>query len=344
MKIMASATALFAGLRHLRPANRNPHFGPVVRILASNDEIQLSAAGRELAIDTHVDGAVERSGFAVVPFTPLLALLDRCGQNDVEISSATTARLDIGSSALEASLRTFDIDEWTHLRLADADSFKLSAPESGALAVVATAASTDPQRPTLSGVHLKDGLADATDTYQVVRAEVQSWRGEVVLPVSAIAAVGADEGLSVSYDGSLVRLRSSHLTVRSTTVSGSFPDTAPFFQAEVTGKAEAGRVEMIDAVKSAAALGPTDVTLQLHNDELQVSSDAPDLGRVESRIDAEGELEGVHHVTARMLLRTLENATGQSITLEMTKPGYFLIRCPAFDQLLMTRKRSATDS
>lgn len=339
MKTTTTALSLLEGLRRLRPANKDPWFDwPVVRVVSHDNRLMLSASGRNIAIDTVVACQSDNNGRIVLPFAPIFALLDRCGQSEVELRLLPTGEVKISSSDLTANLRQTEIDKWPKMTMDASKLAVLKDVEAQRLMVVAGAASKDPQRPILNGVHLAHGIADCTDTFRAVRSKIPVWNDHVILPLQAIEAAELAATLAVSFDGTLVELQSARTTIRSATISGKFPDLNRFFEEPVIGSLTMDRIEFIESVKSAAALEPSSVAIQLKGNKVHISSESSEFGTVETTAEGQGSLTNTHYFTGESLLATLQCSTDDIINLEFTARDYFLARCSEFEQLLMVRK------
>ena len=302
----------------------------------------LSAIGRNISIDTIVACQSEQDGRVVLPFAPLSALLDRCSQSEVELRLHSTGEVKLDSSDLTANLRQTDVDNWPMMKMDDSRLAILKDVEAQRLSTVASAASKDPQRPILNGVHLANGIVDSTDTFRAVRSNVPTWDDHVVLPLQAIEAAEPSASLAISFDGALVELQSALTTVRSAIISGTFPDLSRYFEEPIIGNVTMDRVEFMESVKSAAALGPSFIAIQLNGNKVQISSESSEFGKVETRADGRGNLQGIHYFTGESLLATLQCSTDDVVVLEFTAQDYFLVRCSEFEQLLMVRKLGST--
>ena len=302
----------------------------------------LSASGRNIAIDTVVACQSEVDGRVILPFAPLSALLDRCGQSEVEIKLLSTGEVKLIGSNLTANLRQTEVDNWPEMKIDKSKLAVLRGVEAQRLAALAGSASKDPQRPILNGVHLAHGMADSTDTFRAVRSRIPNWNDDVILPLQAIDAADSTAALAISCDGTLVELQSPHTTVRSATISGKFPDLGTYFEEPAIGQLTMDRIEFMESVKSAAALGPSFVAIQLKGNKVQISSESSEFGTVETASEGRGSLTDIHYFTGESLLTTLQCSTDDVVNLEFTARNYFLVRCAEFEQLLMVRKRDSS--
>lgn len=327
------------GIKRLRPANKAPWFDwPVVRLESHDNQLFLSASGRNISIDTIVACSTEEDGKVVLPFASLSALLDRCVQSEVELKLLSSGEVKFDSPNLTANLRQTEIDSWPKMEMDKSKLVALKGVETQRLKAVAGTASKDPQRPILNGVHLASGIADATDTFRAVRSKIPTWDNDVVLPLQAIDAAESAASLVISFDGTLVELQSAQTIVRSATVSGKFPDLNRYFEEPSIASLTMDRTEVMESVKSAAALGPSFIAIQLNGNKILISSESSEFGTVETAAEGRGTLTGPHYFSADSLLATLQCVTGSVVVLEFTAQDYFLVRCSEFEQLIMVRK------
>ncbi len=242
--------------------------------------------------------------------------------------------LELGQ--LSASLRLVDGDPPRPLGMeASAVPSSISAPEIQRCAAITVAASTDAQRPVLTGVHFARGFAEATDSYRIARTELSDWHSEVVVSTDLIRLVAATAtGLNARFDGRRVQFESDNATWTCTTIDAPFPSLDGHLMHASSEILRGDRLALLDAVDAAGVIPHAAVDLVGRGELLAVTAEAPDVGRIESVLRAVTPRDGLLATFSASYLRdALRLATGDHVSLQLL-PRFAIMQCEAFKQLV----------
>lgn len=338
MRLELDREALARGVRTVRAALRDAADGANVIVLhATTGDLTLTATGRSQTIATTVPATVHDDGSVIVAARLIADLLAKGTSDDVAIA---TAGINVGLTmgTLTASLRTVHVEPPPPITVKGTSTAStMTTDEARRAAAVAVAASTDLQRPVLTGVHLAPGRAEATDTYRVARTALTSWNCDVVVPVEVLRVLaGAHADVVAEFNGRVLGLYSGPTRWTCPVLATAFPPLDPHLAAPVIHTVSCDRTEFRNAVESAAVVPGAPVDLKGYGDRLAVTAEAADLGRVETlmAVDAPVDLEA--SFTSNYLREAVQVATGDRLTLDFSTK-HVVITCDEFTQLVMRR-------
>ena len=233
----------------------------------------------------------------------------------------------------EFTLRVTPADEYPKLNPADAEPVQLDAAElAKALRQVTPAASTDDNRPIITGVLLsaeEGGLRlVATDSYRlavrdIAGLSVLSGRSSVLVPSRALREV---ERLLGSAESVTLRLGERDAafevgTCRITTrlIEGEFPNYRGLIPSSYPNRLVVGREPLLDAIRRVRLLArdATPVRLVMKPDGLELLAVTQDVGQAHEELDA--KYEGAELTVAfnpEYLAQGVEVTSGDEVVLE----------------------------
>lgn len=302
------------------------------------DTLTLTGSDLDLTITVGADVAGQADGSVVFPRAKLLSDVVRAlppGALTIEVGGD-----DAGGSALitsgrsEFSLRVIAADEYPKLPVTDADPVQLEAKElAQALRQVTPAASTDDNRPIITGVLLaaEDGglRLVATDSYRLAVRDLAGQSGtlggrpSVLVPSRALREV---ERLLSAADTVTLRLGERDAafevgTTRITTrlIEGEFPNYRGLIPSSYPNRLVVGREPLLDAVRRVRLLAQdnTPVRLVLSADGLELLAVTQDVGQAHENLDA--KYEGADLTVAfnpEYLIQGVDVTPGDEIVLE----------------------------
>lgn len=306
------------------------------------DTLTLTGSDLDLTITVGAQVAGQADGVVVFPRAKLVsdvvralpagALTVEVGPSDGQAGDAGSAIITSGRS--EFSLRVLPADEYPKLPLTDADPVQLAAKElSLALRQVTPAASTDDNRPIITGVLLaaeEGGLRlVATDSYRLAVRDLAGQSGtlggrsSVLVPSRALREV---ERLLGAADTVTLRLGERDAafevgTTRITTrlIEGEFPNYRGLIPSSYPNRLVVGREPLLDAVRRVRLLAQdnTPIRLVLSADGLELLAVTQDVGQAHENLDA--KYEGADLTVAfnpEYLIQGVDVTPGDEVVLE----------------------------
>jgi DNA polymerase-3 subunit beta len=246
----------------------------------------------------------------------------------------------ITADRAEFSLRVTAAEEYPKLPATDAEPVQLDAAElAGALRQVTPAASTDDNRPIITGVLLAaedDGLRlVATDSYRLAVRDLAGQSGtlggrpSVLVPSRALREVerllGAGAGgekaeavtLRLGERDAAFEIGTTRVTTR--LIEGEFPNYRGLIPSSYPNRLVVGRDPLLEAVRRVRLLArdATPVRLVLSGDALELLAITQDVGQAHEVLDA--KYEGTDLTVAfnpDYLAQGIEATTGDEVVLE----------------------------
>jgi DNA polymerase-3 subunit beta len=302
------------------------------------DTLTLTGSDLDLTITVGTQVSGQSDGATVLPAKLASDVVRALPQGSVTVEvgdggdSGGEARITADRS--DFSLRVTASDEYPKLAPTDADPVELEAAEfARALRQVTPAASTDDNRPIITGVLLAaedTGLRlVATDSYRLAVRDLAGLSGtlggrsSVLVPSRALREV---ERLLSGSDTITLRLgeRDAAFEVGTTRVStrlieGEFPNYRGLIPSSYPNRLVVGREPLLDAVRRVRLLArdATPVRLALSADGLELSAITQDIGEAHEALDA--KYEGAELTVAfnpEYLAQGVEVTPGDEIVLE----------------------------
>lgn len=305
-----------------------------LRLGLSGDELSVTGTDMDLTIELGITVRGDVDGTAVVP-GKLAADVVRAmapGAIDVEVSAD---EVTIAGGRSQFSLRPFAADDFPKTAAAGSSAVTLPAAEFGeALRQVVRAASTDKDRPIITGVLLTaeaDGLRlVATDSYRLAVRDLPGTSvlgadQKVLVPSRALAelqrvlAHGSELTLRLGERDATFEVGATRLTTR--LIEGEYPNYRNLIPSSYPNKVTMGRDALLEAlrrVKILATREATPVRLSVTPESVRLTTVTADIGTAEEEIDA--TLEGGELTVAfnpDYLASGAEAAVGDEVTLEL---------------------------
>lgn len=325
-----------------------------VRLELAGDTLTLTGSDLELTVSVNITVSGLADGVAVVPSRLLSDIVKALEPGAVELeTSEDTARIASGRS--EFSLKPLPADEFPRVSAVDGDEVRFDgAALAGALRQVLPAASTDDNRPILTGVLLAaegEGLRlVATDSYRLAVVDlpgvsVLSSGKSVLVPSRALGeltrAMGADDEITLRLgerDASFSTSGDGGMLLTTRLIEGDYPNYQGLIPQNQPNLLRVSREALIEGLRRVKLLArdATPVRLVMSSDGLELRATTQDVGEGHESLDAtyEGE-ELTVAFNPDYLLAGVEAATGDEITLstiDSLKPA--IVRDPSTENFL----------
>ena len=277
-----------------------------VHLRLEGDVLRLAGVDRDLTIQTQVTVAGSMDGAAVLPSRLAVDIVRSLDAGAVVVELTEDEVVKISSGRSQFTVRSLPVDEFPRVSPPAGDPVTLeSSVLAAALRQVVRAASTDNDRPVLTGV-----LMAATDTGLRLVA-TNSYRLAVRdLPGSTVLAAGQKVLLPSRALAELQRLLSggeqvvlrlgefeAHFEVGPTRLTtrlleGEYPNYANLIPKGYPNRLVVGRDALLDAVRRVRLMtrdATTPVRLALRADGVELTVITPDLGQATEDVDAKYE-------------------------------------------------------
>lgn len=304
-----------------------------VRVELNDDVLSLTGSDLDLTMTAtlRVDGA--HDGVAVLPSKLASDIVRVLEPGAVGVSvEADEAEITAGRS--QFSVRTIPSAEFPRLPEPAGDAVTLATGDlAEALRQVVSAASTDESRPILTGVLMSAEGAGlrlvATDSYRLAVRDLPGTsfleEGQSVLvpsnalkELARLLAVAESVTLRLGDREAAFELPGALLVTR--LIEGEFPNYRSLIPQAQPNRLTVGREPLLEAVKRVKVVArepSTPLRLEMSEDGLSLSANAPDVGNAYEQLDSkyEGTELGVAF-NPEYLQAGIEASTGDEVTLE----------------------------
>lgn len=304
-----------------------------IRLELHGDQLRLTGSDLDLTITTSVDVGGDTDGVAVLPAKLIAEIARVLEPGRVEVTVADD-EATITSGRSQFGLRAIPAAEFPRLAEPGGEGVTLSSTAlADALRQVVVAASTEENRPILTGVNMAtegDGLRlVATDSYRLAVRDLPgtSFLAEgqsVLVPSTALRELGRllggaeDVTVRLGERDAAFELGPVHLVTR--LIDGEFPNYRGLIPPSHQHLLTVGREALLDAVRRVKVVAKepsTPIKLEMSTDGLNLSASAQDVGNAFEQLDAKYEGEDLTVAfNPEYLIDGLDVATGDEVTLE----------------------------
>ncbi|MGH9307604.1 MAG: DNA polymerase III subunit beta [Acidimicrobiales bacterium] len=342
--VLAEAISTVARATSARSGTSTTLSGILLEV--QGDNLHLAGTDLDLTIQTNVAVAGSRDGSCVVKARLAADIVRSMPPGAISIEGDEDD-IAIRSGRSNFSVRTYPAPDFP--RLAPPGDAKLSLTGAGlasALTQVVKAASSDDNRPMLTGVLMaseNDGLRlVATDSYRLALRDLPGLRvlsegQKVVVPAKGLSelqrmlnSAGGDDKAVDLYLGNIdatFEVGPTRLTTR--LITGDFPNYQQLMPPSYPNRAVLPKAELVEAVKRMKLLVEdlnTPVRMAFRPDGVELNVITPDLGHAEEELDAtyEGEPDVKVAFNPAYLIDGIEAVGTEEVILETvdaTKPA-----------------------
>lgn len=324
-----------------------------VRMELAGDRLTLTGSDLELTVSVQITVAGLADGVAVIPSRLINDIVKALEPGAVEIETTEeTARIASGRS--EFALKPLPADEFPRVAPVEGDEVRFDAEALvGALRQVLPAASSDDNRPILTGVLLAaedEGLRlVATDSYRLAVCDlpgvsVLSSGKQVLVPSRALAelskALGAGGQITLRLgerDASFAS-DSGGIVLTTRLIEGDYPNYQGLIPSNQPNLLTVSRESLVEALRRVKLLArdATPVRLVMSSDGLELRAVTQDVGEGLESLDANYQGEDLTVAfNPDYLLAGIEAAGGDEVTLatsDSLKPA--VVRDPGTNEYL----------
>ncbi len=302
-----------------------------VRLELTGDQLTVTGTDLDLTIQLGVTVGGDSDGGVVLPARLAAEIVRSLNDGKVEVAVATDD-VSITGGRSQFSVRPLSIDDYPRLPTPATDGVTVPAATFGeALRQVVRAASTDENRPILTGVLLtaeNDGLRMvATDSYRLAVRDLAETQvlgagqkvlvpGRALVELQRLVGAGGDLVLRLGDRDATFEVGGTRLTTR--LIEGEFPNYRQLIPPSHPNTLTVAREALLEAIRRVKILArdATPVRLQLGGDTLGITAVTQDIGTASEELDA--SYSGAELTVAfnpDYLAAGVEACTGDEVTL-----------------------------
>lgn len=291
-----------------------------VKLVVTDDGVTLTGSDSDISIETiipkiedeNVIVEVERTGSIVLQARFFNEIVKKLPEDNVLIEVKENLQTFIKSGNAEFSINGLDAEEYPRLpQLEEQDVFKLPRDLlKTMIRQTVFAVSTSETRPILTGVHWKiennELTCVATDSHRLALRKTplennHQHTHNVVIPGKSLNELykildDGQEPIEMVLTQSQILFKTKNLLFFSRLLEGNYPDTSRLIPTENKTEVIMAAKEFLQSIDRASLLareGRNNVVKfsTIDNQEVEISSDSPEIGRVVERVQAQS-IEG----------------------------------------------------
>jgi DNA polymerase III subunit beta len=330
LQLVARATAVRSAIQAL------------AGVLLTTDDgvVRLAATDTEIGLRSQLEGNVEQGGSVLVPGRLLVEILRALAGDEVTLSSADGAEIEVTSGQARFVVRSLAVQDFPQLPPPPAEG-GMSIPAqvfAGTVDRVARAASRDETRPVLTGILVsaeqKTLRMVATDSYRLSVKET-SLETEVSAPFEAnvparalqeltrvVADRGAETVTAAMQDNQIV-FGIDGVVLSSRMIDGQFPNYRQLLPDSFEHEVKAGKGELASIVRRVSLMAQRNAPLRLAFEEgsVTVSAQTPDVGEASESLPVAYTGERLEiGFNPQFLQDGLEGVEGDELRLRLISP------------------------
>lgn len=320
-----------------------------IKIDVTGEGVRLTGSDSDITIQTFIpaeeDGKqvinILEGGSIVLPAKFFGEIVRKLPTNDVEIEVTGNFQTHIRSGKSEFHLIGLDAIEYPQLPdVKDDHMFSIPADLLKTInRETVFAVSSSETRPVLTGVHweIKEDelVCVATDSHRLARRKTKleslpKDEYSVVIPgksLNELNKILADtkDPVEIVMTSQQVLFKSKHILFFSRLLEGSYPDTSRLIPSEHKTQVTVNGRSLLQAIDRASLLAREERNnvvrfSTIGNGEIEVSSNSPEVGKVEEQLPAE-KIDGEElkiSFSAKFMMDALKAIDGQDVVIEFT--------------------------
>jgi len=323
----------------ITPQNTLPILGNIL-LKAEGQKLYLAATNLEIAISTSFSVSVKNEGKITLPARILLSYISLLKNGEIELSLEGGDTLSLKTEGIKTRLKGLSSEEFPIIPSVEKDeSFYLDSDTlRKAIEEVVFCAASSTTRPVLSGVYLWGKNSEirlvATDSYRLGEKRIplkeKIFKEELknIIPARTMQELarilsGIKEKKKVEIISSktqiLFRIGNTELTSR--LIEGIFPEYLKIIPTSSKTKTKVPIPELILGIKRVgifARENNNNIKFSFFSNEINITTDATEIGSEESKIKAEGEgPENEIALNGQYFLDVLQNIEGETVNIEL---------------------------
>ena len=301
----------------------------------------LTASDNDITIQSFIDKndieTIEKTGSIVLQGRYIVEIIRKLPGNIISLEVIDEYKVWIHSNTAEFNLNAINSQEFPQNSMSDTknpiyiDKYKFKE----LLFQTSFACSNQESRPLLTGINFRvtgNNLeCTATDSYRLAKTTItvdNSLDSEVniVVPCRNLLELvkvirDNNEKLEMHIFSNRVLFKFDNILFQSRLLNGTYPDTSKLIPEEFIIKMVAPKQELFDVIDRASLLSSDKdkniIKLETKNDKLIISSNSPEIGRVEETLEIKKETDSdtIISFSSKYMMDALKSFNSDKITL-----------------------------
>jgi DNA polymerase-3 subunit beta len=314
MKLEIKQSILMEHLNYVIKGISSKNIIPVLNCIKfelTSDGLYLMSTDNDIAIKTFIPAnnieKIESYGTVLVSGRYIYEIIRKLPGENIKIEEVIDNKLDISTSNSNFNLNCNDASEFPTLDLQDSDNYLVlnKGLFKNIIRQTTFASSTQESRPALTGINfIIDGTlleASATDSYRVSKKTIEletpsKEKVNIIIPtknLNELLKLLEDEEESMEFHifSNKVIFKFNNIIMMSRLINGEFPDLSKLIPNEYYLEVTANLNQFYRALDRASLFtNESDkniVTFETKNNIVQISSNIPEIGHVEEKLEIE---------------------------------------------------------
>ena len=344
MKLIIKKNILLENLLNTSKAISSKNLIPIltgIKFELTDEGLYLSASDSDISIRTFIEKKditkIEQTGSVVISGKYIVEIIRKLPDTDITIEVIDGYNMIIQTAGSEFNLNGIDPNEFPNLDLAETKNPIVLNPVVFKTIINQTffATSLSETRPLLTGINFKlsgDVLEVlATDSYRLAEKEIKlkdSYENEfnLVIPgknLLELARIVEDdkENIYLHVFNNKVLFKYKNIIFLSRLISGTYPVSSNIIPNEFKIDIECDYSTLFDMIDRASLLtsdkDKNTIKLVLSNKELTISSNSPEIGKVEEKISIDNSSNISISFSSKYMLEAIKSFNSEKIHILM---------------------------
>lgn len=318
MKLTIKQNKLMEHLNYVIRGISNKNLIPILNCIKfelTQDGLYLMSTDNEVAIKTFIDkkdiDSIDTTGEIVVSGRFIYEIIKKLPNELVNIEEVVDSKLYVYTQNSSFHLNCNNVSEFPNLELEDSKTPIYISQKLFKIIITQTsfASSTQESRPILTGInfHIEGNLMEctATDSYRLAKktVEVSSTLDEatdIVIPTKNLNELirlfnDDEEQLEMHVFNNKVIFKFGSIVMMSRLINGTYPNTSKLIPTEFELTMSVNYRDFYNSIDRASLLtneaDKNTIKLQSKGDEIVVSSNIPEIGNVEEKLNVKKDQE-----------------------------------------------------
>ena len=344
MKFIIKKSILLENLLNTSKAISSRNLIPIltgIKFDLNDEGLYLSASDSDISIRTFIPKEeitdVSRNGSVVISGKYIVEIIRKLPDADIEIEVVDGFNMIIQTTGSEFNLNGIDPNEFPNLDLEETKNPIVVNPVVFKNIVNQTffATSISETRPLLTGINFKlDGdnmIVIATDSYRLAKKEINlndKYENDcnIVIPSKNLVELSRmldddNENIYLHIFNNKVLFKYKNIIFLSRLISGTYPVSSNIIPTEFKIDIECNYNELYDMIDRASLLtsdkDKNTIKLSLSDKELIISSNSPEIGKVEEKIKIDNDGEISISFSSKYMLEAIKSFNSEKIHILM---------------------------
>lgn len=363
MKLAIKQNKLMEHLNYVIKGISSKNLIPILNCIKfelTSDGLYLMSTDNEIAIKTFIDKKdielIDRTGEVVVSGRYIYDIVRKLPNDIINIEEVVDSKLLIYTTNSSFHLNCNNANEFPNLELED-NKNPIYISKKGFKNIIsqtAFATSTQESRPVLTGINFKivENILEctATDSYRLAKKTIRLEEAlkediNIIIPTKNLLELtrllGEDDNLELHIFSNKVIFKFDSIIMMSRLINGTYPDTSKLIPTDFSLTMKTNLSDFYDSIDRASLLtneaDKNTIKLASHGNEIIVSSNIPEIGNVEEKLEVEknNDTEIKIAFSSKYMMEALKSFDSEDVELLFNgeiKP--IIIRNPESEDLL----------